>query len=45
MEFYVDDENSELTPKQVKNMINDEDRTELGEKVLNFLDSSIVVID
>ena len=37
--------NSELTPKQVKNMINDEDRTELGEKVLNFLDSSVVITE
>ena len=45
LEFYVDDENSELSPEQVKNMIDDEDRTELGEKVLNFLDSSIVVTD
>ena len=31
LEFYVEDENAELTSEQVKRMINDEDRTELGE--------------
>jgi hypothetical protein len=44
LEFYVDDENVELTPEQVKKMIKKEDRTELGETVLNFLKSAEVVV-
>jgi hypothetical protein len=43
LEFYVDDENVELTPEQVKQMIKKEDRTELGETVLNFLKKAEVV--
>lgn len=44
LEFYVDDENVELTPEQVKQMIKKEDRTELGETVLNFLKNAEVVV-
>ena len=43
LEFYVEDENAELKSEQVKRMINDEDRTELGEKVLNFLGKAEVI--
>jgi hypothetical protein len=43
LEFYVEDENIELTPEQVKQMIKKEDRTELGETVLNFLKKAEVV--
>jgi len=43
LEFYVEDENVELTPEQVKQMIKKEDRTELGETVLNFLKKAEVV--
>ena len=44
LEFYVDDENVELTPEQVKKMIKKEDRIELGETVLNFLKNAEVVV-
>ncbi len=44
LEFYVDDENVELTPEEVKEMINRVDRIELGEKVLNFLKTAEVVV-
>jgi len=36
LEFNVN-ENSNITPKQVKDMIDDMDRTDLGEIVLNYL--------
>jgi|LauGreSBDMM110SN_4_FD.fasta_scaffold05341_5 hypothetical protein len=36
LEFNVN-ENSNMTPKQVKDMIDDMDRTDLGEIVLNYL--------
>ena len=44
LEFDVDNENVELTPEQVKQMIKKESRTELGETVLNFLKSAEVVV-
>lgn len=44
LEFYVDNENVEMTPEQVKQMIKKEDRTELGETVLNFLKNAEVVV-
>jgi hypothetical protein len=43
LEFYVEDENVELTPEQVKMMIKKEDRIELGETVLNFLKKAEVI--
>ena len=50
LEFYLpenkdDEQVEEITVKQVKKLIDNEDRTELGELVLNFLDSSVVVTE
>lgn len=42
LEFCVGDD-VELTPEQVKRMINKEDRIELGETVLNFLKDALVI--
>ncbi len=39
------DVNKKLTVDQVKNMIDNMGRTELGEIVLNFLDKSEVIVD
>ena len=41
LEFNVN-ENSNMTPKQVKDMIDDMDRTDLGEIVLNYLKTGMI---
>jgi hypothetical protein len=50
LEFYLpeneDDEQVEsMTVNEVKTMIEDEERIELGELVLGFLDSAVVVTE